>query len=123
MLTISEIFTFITVDVKAYMPPMQTVTIYFLKDLITGKKRCKYSHPWDPVTGTETDFCIDVPMDSPELRQIHVPSFENLSLKLIYSFFEKFPSVLSFLPDGKELIKAPKAWICNIGATVIGSAF
>ena len=44
-LTISEIFTFITVDVKAYMPPMQTVTIYFLKDLITGKKRCKYYHP------------------------------------------------------------------------------
>ena len=62
-------------------------------------------------------------MDSPELRQIHVPSFENLSLKLIYTFFEKFPDVLTFLPDGKELVKVPTTWICNIGATVIGSAF
>ena len=34
-----------TVDVKAYLPAMQTVTIYFLKDLITGKKRCKYYYP------------------------------------------------------------------------------
>ena len=55
--------------------------------------------------------------------QIHVPAFECLSLKVIYAFFEKYPNVFNFLPDGKELLKAPKAWICNIAATVIGSPF
>ena len=68
-----------------------------------------------------TDSFADVPMDS--VKQVHVPSYENMSLKLIYTFFEKFPDVLAFLPDGLELRKVPKAWICNIGATVIGSAF
>ena len=37
----AEIFTFLTVDVKAYLPPVHTVTIYFLKDLIAGRKKCK----------------------------------------------------------------------------------
>ena len=68
-----------------------------------------------------TDSLIDIPLDS--VKQVHVPSYENLSLKVVYAFFEKFPDVLAFLPDGKELLKVPKAWICNIGATVIGSAF
>ena len=40
-LTCTEIFTFLTVDVKAYLPAMHTVTIYFLKDLITGQKKRK----------------------------------------------------------------------------------
>ena len=57
------------------------------------------------------------------VKQVHVPSYENLSLKVIYAFFEKFPDVLAFMPDGKELLKVPKAWICNVGATVIGSPF
>ena len=35
----AEIFTFMTMDVKAYLPAIHTVTIYFLKDLITGKKK------------------------------------------------------------------------------------
>ena len=55
-------------------------------------------------------------MDS--VKQVHVPSYENLSLKVVYAFFEKYPEVLNFLPDGKELLKVPKPWICNVGATV-----
>ena len=54
---------------------------------------------------------------------IHVPSYENLALKLIYAYFEQHREVLEFLPDGKELLKTPKAWICNVGATVIGEPF
>ena len=101
-LILTEIFTFLTVDVKAYLPALHTVTIYFLKDLISGRKKI-------------------VPMA--HLVHIHVPAYENLSLKVIYEFFEKHTDVLQFLPDGKELLKVPKAWICNVGATVIGEAF
>ena len=97
---------------KAYLPAMHTVTIYFLKDLITGAKKCK---------STIATHFPDIPMD--KVIQIHVPCYENLSLKVIYAFFEKFPDVLTFLPTGKELLKVSKAWICNVGATVIGSPF
>ena len=35
-----EIYTFLTVDGEAYLPPFDTVTVYFCKDLIEGTKRC-----------------------------------------------------------------------------------
>ena len=111
LLNDAEVFTFLTVDVKAYLPRMNTVTIYFLKDLITGAKKSKpmMSH------------LSVIPMD--HVQHVHVPSYENLALKLIYAFFEQHREVLKFLPDGKELLKTPKAWICNVGATVIGEPF
>ena len=37
-----EVYTFLTVSVKAYLPAPHTLTIYFLKDIITGAKKCKY---------------------------------------------------------------------------------
>ena len=36
-----ECFNFLTVDCKAYLPSYETVTIYFLKDLMAGHKKCK----------------------------------------------------------------------------------
>lgn len=39
-----EIYMFLTVDVRAYLPAYDTVTIYFLKDLISGAKKCKFHH-------------------------------------------------------------------------------
>ena len=54
VLIMLEVFTFLTVDVKAYLPAMHTVTIYFLKDLITGKKNFI---PMDKVTHMHVPFC------------------------------------------------------------------
>jgi hypothetical protein len=36
-----EIYVFLSINVMAYLPDYETVTIYFLKDLISGKKKCK----------------------------------------------------------------------------------
>ena len=65
----------------AELPPMNTLTIYFLKALITGEKRRKY-----PRYELAADSFTDIPMDA--VKQVHVPSYENLSLKLVYAFFE-----------------------------------
>ena len=35
-----EIYLLLTVDAKAYLPPYETLTIYFLKDMISGVKKC-----------------------------------------------------------------------------------
>jgi len=37
-----ECFNFLSVDCKAYLSSYETVTIYFLKDLVSGKKKCRY---------------------------------------------------------------------------------
>ena len=34
-----EIYVFLTVDVRAYLPNCDNLTIYFLKDLVTGKRK------------------------------------------------------------------------------------
>ena len=39
-----EVFVFLSINVMAYLPDYQTVTIYFLKELISGAKKCK----WNP---------------------------------------------------------------------------
>ena len=39
-----EVYIFLTVDVRAYLPAYDMVTIYFLKDLISGAKKCKSHH-------------------------------------------------------------------------------
>ena len=36
-----EVYTFLSVDGNVYLPPFDTVTVYFLKDIVSGKKRCK----------------------------------------------------------------------------------
>jgi hypothetical protein len=36
-----EIFNFLTIDCHAYLCNADNVTVYFLKDLISGKKKCK----------------------------------------------------------------------------------
>ena len=39
-----ECYSFLTVKCKAYLPSHETVTIYFLRDLIQGTSKCKYSY-------------------------------------------------------------------------------
>ena len=34
-----EIYNFLATDVGVYLPPTETITIYFLKDLMAGKKK------------------------------------------------------------------------------------
>ena len=36
-----EVYQFLTIDALAYLPPPECVTIYFLKDLVRGIKKCK----------------------------------------------------------------------------------
>jgi len=37
-----EIYQLLRVDAKAYLPNYETITIFFLKDIISGKKKCTY---------------------------------------------------------------------------------
>jgi hypothetical protein len=36
-----EVYNFLTINCKAYLCSAENVTIYFLKDLVAGKKKCK----------------------------------------------------------------------------------
>ena len=36
-----EVYNFLAVDCKCYLPEYKQVTIYFLKDIVRGYKKCK----------------------------------------------------------------------------------
>ena len=40
-------YNFLAVDVGVYLPAYEQATIYFLKDITMGKKKCKYAAPHD----------------------------------------------------------------------------
>ena len=57
------------------------------------------------------------------VAHVHVPMYENLTLEQILAQLEAHPEVFEYLPDGKELRKVPREWICNVIATIVGEPF
>ena len=57
------------------------------------------------------------------LVHIHVPAYENLTIKCIADFASQHPEIALYMPDPPDLGKVPKQWICNVCAVVIGQPF
>ena len=49
-----------------------------------------------------------VVIKSDQVRHLHVPQYETLTVALLYAEMVKIPEVLTFLPDPKEVKKLPK---------------
>ena len=56
----AECYSFLTVRVKAYLPSHETVTVYFLRDLISGKAKCKSVHSYVTAMYAADVKCVDV---------------------------------------------------------------
>lgn len=110
----AEVYQFMTLDVKAYLPAPNTITVYFLKDLVSGTKKCKYRWFSD---------LVEPDVEMRKVVHISVPAYENLCLDQIFTYYTDYPPVMAYLPEPNELRKVPKAWICNVGATIIGAPF
>ena len=78
------------------------VTIYFLKDQVSGRKKRIYG---------------------PNVHHITIPAYEGLTLKDIAEFAQDHPQVNDYLPDGKEVMKMSKQWISNVIHSVLKKTF
>ena len=78
------------------------VTIYFLKDQVSGRKKRIYG---------------------PNVQHITIPAYEGLTLKDIAEFAQDHPQVNDYLPDGKEVMKMSKQWIANVIHSVLKKTF
>ena len=72
-----EVYTFLTVDGDAYLPPFQDVTAYFLKDIVSGKKKCKCH--------AAANLAV---VKNERVRNLHVPMYEGLEHKTICAFID-----------------------------------
>ena len=109
-----EIFTFLAVDGEAYLPPFETVTVYFLKDIIQGQKKCKYPY-----------FVLTIAVVSTHaVHHLPVPQYPNLSMEKILDYLAQYEAMHLHMPSERhEIVKLPRAWVINVGASVVGQPF
>ena len=95
-------YHFATVECRAYLPPYENVTIYFLKGLITGVK--KFIH---------TD----------KVQYLSVPQYEGLGIKEFLIEAGKYDNTAQYFPDAEDLRKLPRQWVINVTYTLVGKPF
>ena len=109
-----ENFEFLTVELGAWLSSYDTVTIYFCKDLVSGKKKCKCTSP-------SNDTCADIKCDKVKVK--FAPQYESLSLERIFAKARDWPDVWEYLPDERDLRRLPRQWVISVIYTVVGQPF
>ena len=85
------------------MPPYENVTIYHMRDLVSGTKKI---------------------IKADGIRALHVPQYETLTIKKILAEAKNVPDIMEKMPDNDtETFKFPKSYVCNICYTVLGENF
>ena len=114
-----ECYNFLAVQVEVYLPAYECVTIYFLKDLIAGRKKRKCNYY---IIHMVSHLTIDV--RAKEVRTMVVPQYEGLAIKdMDAAIFQNHSQIYEYLPDQVEIHKTPKQWIVNVAASVLGDVF
>ena len=87
--TKKEVYDFLTQNVKAVCPPADTVTIWHLRDMVSGVKGY--------IKGTE-------------MKYLTVPYYEDLTIDKMLTWARTNHSVIvdRFFPEAKELKKFPR---------------
>ena len=98
-----ECYRFLTHDCGAYLASYQSMTIWHMRDLISGdRRRIKES----------------------SVKQINVPYFEGLKIESFLEFSADKPEVMEALPLlERERLSLPRAYIANLIYTIVGQPF
>ena len=92
-------------DGGAYLPHIDCVTVWFLRDLASGKKKM---------------------IKDTEAKHLSVPCFEveDLTIPEFLKFAADYPFATMCLPDRKqELEKRPRKYLINVIYTKVGEPF
>ena len=104
-------YQFLTIDAKAYLPAPECVTIYFLKDIVRGQKKCKC-----------TFICVNafLVIKAEDAKHLHVPCYLGLTIKTILEFGMRVESVSQYMPEDRDVPKLPRQWIINVIYSIVG---
>jgi hypothetical protein len=84
-----EIYSFLTVDAGAYLPAYDTVTIYFLKDMLSGVKKCKCYL---------LSNCFHIDVKCTQVSHLFVPQYEDLTIEKITAWLNDKEDCWSYYP-------------------------
>ena len=82
-----EVYNFVAVDCGFYVPDYDQVTIYFLKDIMTGKKKCKCHHHSVMSRQPFPHLCLLLQViKNKDVQHVAVPPYEGLTIEKIAQF-------------------------------------
>ena len=83
-----EIFRFLASEANIYIPPIDNVTIWHLRDLAMGER---------------------TRIEAKDVKHVAIQQFEGLGIKEMLEYAQKVPKVLKALPSSvKETEKLPR---------------
>ena len=109
-------YIFLTVDVGAYLMDCDTCTIYFLKDLVRGKRKCEYSISWNDIVSYSV-------IKNEDIKVLYLPQYQSLTIESILAQGKKDAKVVQYLPEDRDMHKVPRQWLINVIYTIVGEPF
>ena len=98
-----QIYRFLTSEVRVFLPAFETVTIFHLRDLASGRRRIVK--------------CEDV-------KVFQAPHYEGLTTNDMLAFAADYPKVYQALPEEeREVKKLPRDYVTTLCYTLIGNPF
>ena len=98
-----EVYHFLTHEVGAYLSSYDTMTVWHMRDLVSGKKK--------RIKGTD-------------VKHLNVPQYEGLKIEAFFKFANNYPEVLRALPtEQAEKEKLPRQYVINVIYTLVGEPF
>ena len=109
-----EVYQFLAGKVRAYLAGYDSVSIYFLRSIAIGEKKCKSPPVLIPRA---------VVIKSDDIKHLFVPFYAGLSINQMMNEAAKYPRVADYMPDGADLLRMPRQWLINVAFTVCGEGF
>ena len=98
-----ELYRFLTHDCGAYLATYQSMTVWHMRDLISGERAM---------------------VSEKTVKQINVPYFEGLKIESFLEFASSYPQVMKALPIlERERLLLPRSYIANVIYTIVGEDF
>ena len=98
-----ECFRFLSTECGVYLDDYKVMSIYHLRDVMAGQRRS---------------------LKSEEVRHIHVPYFDSLSVAKMLEWAKRHPEVFNVLPrEQGEIENLHRNYIANVIYTIVGEDF
>ena len=58
-----------------------------------------------------------------DIKVLNVPQYYSLRVEKILEKINQHQDAPRYIPDERDILKVPRAWLCNVAYTVIGDHF
>ena len=110
----AEIYRFITLELQAYLPSQNVITLYFISDLLSGKKK---------VLSFFSFYFFVQFIKGTDVKHTVAPMYESISCEAMFDFAKQFPQTDQYFPSDLEKKKLPRQWVVNVLHSLLKDQF